>query len=66
MDSSGMQKINAVELNAIFYRFPSQVKAWNNTSPLNLRWSIKVNRWITHRFKLSEKSLNTWRKFETI
>lgn len=61
-------RLNAVELNASFYRFPfpSQVKAWSNTSPLNLRWSIKVNRWITHVFKFSEKALNTWKKFEKL
>jgi len=63
--------LNAVELNASFYRFPfpNQVKSWKkkteNFNP-NLRWSIKVNRLITHVFKFSERALSTWKKFEKL
>ncbi|RLE52926.1 MAG: DUF72 domain-containing protein, partial [Candidatus Methanomethylicota archaeon] len=61
-------KLNAVELNASFYRFPfpSQVKSWAQKTPPKFRWSIKVNRWITHIFRFSEKALNTWIKFERL
>ncbi len=62
-------KLNAIELNSSFYRFPfkNQVKSWKRkTEQLNpnLRWSIKVNRFITHIFKFSEKSYKTWEKFK--
>ncbi|NPA70364.1 MAG: DUF72 domain-containing protein [Crenarchaeota archaeon] len=56
--------LNAVELNASFYRFPypSQVKSWRSKGSC-LRWSIKVHNSITHLRKLSEKALETWQKF---
>ncbi|MEM4762925.1 MAG: DUF72 domain-containing protein [Desulfurococcaceae archaeon] len=56
--------LNAVELNASFYRFPyrNQVKTWSIKGK-NLKWSIKVHRSITHMRKFSEKSINTWNKF---
>ena len=59
---------NAVELNMSFYRFPypNQVKSWARKSRGKLRWAIKVNRFITHRFKLSEKALKTWIKFHKL
>lgn len=59
--------LNAVELNASFYRFPfrNQVKSWF-TKGKKLRWSIKVHRSITHMRKLSEKSLDTWNKFRAL
>ncbi|MGC8556152.1 MAG: DUF72 domain-containing protein, partial [Conexivisphaera sp.] len=40
--------LNAVELNASFYRFPfpSMVRGWSRRS--GLRWSIKVHRSVTH------------------
>ncbi|MEO0119416.1 MAG: DUF72 domain-containing protein, partial [candidate division WOR-3 bacterium] len=42
-------KLNAVELNVSFYRFPfpNQVKSWANKGK-SLRWAIKVSRIITH------------------
>jgi len=63
--------LNAIELNASFYRFPfpNQVKSWKRkTEQFNpsLRWSIKVNRLITHVFKFSERTLSTWKKFENL
>ena len=59
--------LNAVELNASFYRFPSpnQVKSWAKKGR-SLRWVIKVNRLITHRFKFSEKAHETWQRFTNI
>jgi uncharacterized protein YecE (DUF72 family) len=57
--------LNAVELNASFYRFPylNNVKSWA-TKGEGLRWSIKVNRWITHTLRFSEKAFSSWKKFE--
>lgn len=59
--------LNAVELNMSFYRFPfpSQVKGWFRKSA-SLRWAIKVNRLVTHVFKLSDRSVSTWQKFERL
>jgi uncharacterized protein YecE (DUF72 family) len=56
-------RLNSVELNASFYRFPfrNQIKSWNKKG--NIIWSIKVNKTITHLYKLSEKSYNIWEKF---
>ena len=59
--------LNAVELNASFYRFPSSsmVKSWVKKGS-GLRWSVKVNRLITHRFKFSEKAFQSWQKFREL
>ncbi|KPK63261.1 hypothetical protein AMJ83_07880 [candidate division WOR_3 bacterium SM23_42] len=56
--------INAIELNVSFYRFPfpNQVKAWAKKGR-SLRWVIKVSRLITHRFKFSDRSVETWKRF---
>jgi len=58
-------RLNAVELNASFYRFhfPNWVKSWQLKGK-GLRWSIKVNRLITHTFKFDGKSLVLWKRFE--
>ncbi len=61
--------LNAVELNASFYRFPfpSQVKGWANKMKIKkIRWSIKVNRFVTHVFKFSERAFKTWEKFRKL
>lgn len=57
-------ELNAVELNASFYRFPfpSQVKSWAEKRQ-DLRFIIKVNRWITHLFRFNIRALATWDKF---
>jgi len=57
--------LNAVELNASFYRFPfpKWVESWA-TKGKGLRWSIKVNRLITHTFRLNGKALGLWKRFE--
>lgn len=56
--------LNAIELNASFYRFPfrNQVKSWS-AKGRSLKWSIKVHRSITHMRKLGENSLSIWSKF---
>ena len=59
--------LNAVELNASFYRFPfpSMVKSWSMKGQ-GLRWSIKVNRFVTHIFKFGEKAFQSWEKFRNL
>ncbi len=59
--------LNAVELNASFYRFPfrNQVIGWARKGR-RLRWSIKVHRSITHYRKLSPEAINIWKKFRTL
>lgn len=56
--------LNAIELNASFYRFPfkNQVRSWAIKGK-RLKWSVKVHRSITHMSKLGEKSINIWQKF---
>ncbi len=59
--------LNAIELNASFYRFPfkNQINAWSRKGR-NLRWSIKVHRYITHVCRLSDKSLDAWNKLREL
>ncbi len=59
--------LDAVELNASFYRFPfsNMVKSWARKGG-ELRWAIKVNHLITHTFKFSDNALNTWQKFRDL
>jgi len=61
LNNSGL---NAIELNASFYRFPfpTQVKSWA-TKGKKLRWAIKVNRLITHQFKFGEQAVETFNRF---
>jgi len=64
-------KLNSVELNASFYRFPfpNQIRSWaSKTRKYNpqMRWSIKVNRFVTHVFKFSKRAFSTWKKFEKL
>lgn len=56
--------LNTVELNASFYRFPfeNQIKSWAKKGT-SLRWSIKVHRLITHKFKLNEEAKESFKKF---
>ncbi len=61
--------LNAIELNASFYRFPfrNQVLGWSRKTKIkNIRWSIKVHRSITHFRKLSDKSIDIWNKFKNL
>ncbi len=59
--------LNAIELNVSFYRFPlsSHINSWAKKT-FNLRWSVKVNQFITHVFKFSEKAFSTWEKFKNL
>jgi len=59
--------LNAVELNASFYRFPfpNMIGSWAKKS-IGLRWSIKINRLITHIFKFSDRAFQTWKKFQNL
>lgn len=60
--------LNAVELNASFYRYPfrSQVEGWRRRSPSFLRWSIKVHRLITHVYRLAGKAYDRWVSFKEL
>ena len=59
--------LNAVELNASFYRFPfrNQIVSWARKGRV-LRWSVKVHRSITHLRRLSLEALATWSKFREL
>lgn len=41
------------------------VKSWVRKDK-SMRWSVKVNRLITHRFKSIEKALPAWQKFRDL
>ncbi len=60
-------KLNAVELNSSFYRypFPAYVKSWAENGK-NLRWAIKVNKTITHFYKFNEKAYEKWKSFKRL
>ena len=60
--------LNSAELNASFYRFPfrNQVLSWVKKTPREFRWAIKVNRFVTHVFKLSDRAYQTWMKFRNL
>lgn len=58
-------RLNAVELNASFYRYPfkSQVEGWRRKSPAHLRWSVKVHRLVTHVHRLAGRAYDRWAGF---
>ncbi|WP_460124597.1 DUF72 domain-containing protein [Stetteria hydrogenophila] len=61
--------LNAVELNASFYRFPSrgQVESWARASlGRGIRWAVKVHRSITHYRMLGGASLQAWERFRAL
>ena len=59
--------LNSIELNMSFYRFPfpNVIKGWAKKGK-ELRWSIKVNKYITHIFRFNKKSYSYWKKFKRI
>ncbi len=59
--------LNAVELNASFYRFPfrNQVLSWARKGG-GLRWAVKVNRYVTHIKRLKPEAFNTWVRFHEL
>ncbi|UXD21243.1 hypothetical protein IPA_01755 [Ignicoccus pacificus DSM 13166] len=56
--------LNAVELNASFYRFPfkNMIRSWSKKGR-GLRWAVKVHRSITHVHRLNERSYQAMEKF---
>ncbi|MEM3180998.1 MAG: DUF72 domain-containing protein [Candidatus Micrarchaeaceae archaeon] len=56
--------LNAIELNASFYRFPfpNQVVGWSRKG-VSLAWVIKANRLITHVHMLNEKAELLYARF---
>lgn len=59
--------LNAVELNASFYRFPRrmQVEAWAREGRA-LRWAVKIHRYLTHVKRLKEDAMEVWAKFRDL
>ena len=64
VENSGL---NAVELNASFYRYPSekQIRSWVSKGS-SLRWAVKINRSVSHVYRLREKSIESWRRFREL
>jgi uncharacterized protein YecE (DUF72 family) len=60
-------RLNSVELNASFYRFPfkNQVLGWAKKGE-GLKWSIKVHRLITHQRKFNEEAVAVWERFQEL
>jgi len=60
-------RLNAIELNMSFYRFPypNMVKAWA-TKGKSLAWVVKVHRSITHFQKLSKTSVESFQRFKKL
>ena len=61
------QGFNSVEINASYYRFPTEawINTWLSAAPDNFTFSIKVNRYITDDTRLKgEKALQIWYKFK--
>ena len=56
--------LNSVEINSSFYRIPnsSTVEKWKDESPSNFKFSVKVNRLLTHYKKLSNPD-KAWKDF---
>jgi uncharacterized protein YecE (DUF72 family) len=56
--------LNAVELNASFYRFPypNQIAGWAGKGT-ELRWCVKVHRFVTHQYKFNDTAREIWQKF---
>ena len=59
--------LNAVELNASFYRFPypNQVNSWAKKGG-SLRWSVKVHQSVTHRYRFSGGAFEVWERFRRL
>jgi len=60
-------RLNAIELNMSFYRFPypNMVKSWA-TKGKSLAWVVKVHRSITHFQKLSKQSVEGFQRFKKL
>ncbi len=60
-------RLNTIELNMSFYRFPypNMVKSWA-TKGKQLAWVVKVHRSITHFQKLSKLSVESFQRFKKL
>lgn len=60
-------KLNSIELNMSFYRFPypTMIKSWA-TKGKHLVWVVKVHRSITHFQKLSSRAVESFQRFKTL
>lgn len=60
-------RLNAIELNMSFYRFPylNMIKSWA-TKGKNLAWVVKVHRSITHFQKLNKQAIKSFQRFKTL
>ena len=60
-------KLNAIELNMSYYRFPypNMIKTWAKKG-LNLAWVIKVNRLITHLKKMNNETYSIFERFKKL
>lgn len=58
------QGFNSVEVNATFYRYPTErmAKVWAR-APQGFAFSVKVHRSITHYSKLSDRAPELWEAF---
>jgi len=65
VENSGL---NSVELNASFYRFPfgSQVYSWSRKTPRGFRWAVKVNRIVTHVYRMGFKAVSVFNRFASL
>jgi len=60
-------RLNAIELNASYYRLPnpSQIENWLQKGA-SLRWSVKVHRAITHFHRFNQTAWESWKSFEAL
>jgi uncharacterized protein YecE (DUF72 family) len=59
--------LNAIELNASFYRFPARehVIRWARSGG-SLRWSIKVHKSVTHHHMFDDHALGVFERFREV
>jgi uncharacterized protein YecE (DUF72 family) len=59
--------LNAIELNASFYRYPSTktITTWAQKGS-SIRWAIKVNRLFTHTYKFNAAAAGRWQNFKNL
>jgi len=60
----GSAGLDAMELNASFYRFPppARVAGWA-VKGRGIRWCVKVHRYITHLHRFNEIGRRSWERF---
>jgi uncharacterized protein YecE (DUF72 family) len=62
------RQFNTVEINATFYRFPTEqlLQGWYNKTPGDFRFTVKANRLITHTRKFHNSQDTTKRFYQTL